>query len=97
MSATWAIDCDEKMLDMVAFAVEMMGQFLKEDLDKRKAKDKVAARLSADIKTANRILAAVFKAQVNLAVAKDAATKVKVRRPSKKAGPGNTANKKARR
>lgn len=79
MAATWTIECDEPMLDMLAFCVELMGQMLKEDLESGRkdcihGKKRTAACLRADIKTANRLLAAAIKGQVNLEMSKVAAT-----------------------
>lgn len=80
---TWTIELDADQLDMVAFCIEQMGQMLSEDLKTQSAsghrskcehgkKRLGKTQLQRDIKTANRILAAVYKGQVNLAVASPA-------------------------
>ena len=77
---TWAIDLDADQLDMLAFCVGVMGQMMSDDLKDGKVhgyrsvcehghKRGGKAQLQADVKTANRLLAAIYKAQVNLAVA----------------------------
>jgi hypothetical protein len=77
---TWAIELDAEQLDMLAFCVEQMGQMLSDDLKEQSVsgyrsqcehgeKRLGKTQLRRDIKTANAILAAVYKGQVNLAVA----------------------------
>jgi hypothetical protein len=80
MKATWEIDCDQQMLEMLAFSVGVMRDMLKENLD---GGDKLAKK---DIKTADKILAAIYKGQVNLEVAiavkKKTDTRLKRSRPT---------------
>lgn len=77
---TWKIEFDADQLDMLAFCVEQMGQMLSEDLKARSVsgyrsqcehgtKSLGTKQLRRDIKTANTILAAVYKGQVSLEVA----------------------------
>lgn len=72
---TWPIECDEPMLEMLAFAVETMGHMLKEQLDEGGvcecgAKRRSIPEIKRDIKTANRILAQAFKGKMNLEMAR---------------------------
>lgn len=81
MAKTWPIDCDDEMLDMLAFCMQTMGGMLHDDIKAGGGcgcgEKKLSVRqLRADLKVANRILAAVMKAQVNLAV-KEEVTKKK--------------------
>lgn len=87
---TWTMEMNAEQLDMLAFCVEQMGQMLSEDLKARSVsgyrsqcehgtKSLGMKQLQRDLKTANTILAAVYKGQVNLELAPKAS------RPKRKA------------
>lgn len=93
MSATWTIECDEPMLEMLEFCVGAMGKMLREDLESGRkecmhGKKRTAACLRADIKTANRLLAAAIQGQVNLEMSKAVATAGKKSKITSKKGKG---------
>lgn len=72
-SATWPIECDMRTLEMIQFCIESMAHMLSEDIQRGGGcgcgeKKLSVKRLRADLKTANCILAAVAKGQINLAV-----------------------------
>ena len=80
MTKTWPIDCDMRMLEMIQFCIESMGHMLSEDIKAGGGcgcgeKTLSVKQLRADLKTANYILAAVSKGQVNLAVSQYVAAK----------------------
>lgn len=93
MKETWGIDCDQPMLEMIAFSVGVMRDMLQENLD---GGDKSA---KADIKTADRIMAAIYKGQVNLEVLSVVKKKTDARlersRPKKLATPGHGRKRRA--
>lgn len=80
MAKTWPIECDDDMLEMLAFCMQTMGGILHDDIQKGggpgwgKRKQTVAS-LRSDLKVANRIIAAVMKAQMNLAVSQEVTKK----------------------
>lgn len=93
MTATWTIECDEPMLEMLEFCVSTMGKMLREDLESGRkecmhGKKRTAACLRADIKTANRLLAAALKGQMNLEMSKVVATARKKSKITSKKGKG---------
>lgn len=80
MAKTWPIECDDAMLEMLAFCMGTMAALLKEDIANGGGcgcgdKQLSVRQLRADLKTANRILAAAYKGQVNLAVKKEVTRK----------------------
>lgn len=83
MIATWEIEFTAAQLDMLAFCVESMQGMLSEDLKSGDSglqeclhgtKKLSKTQLRRDIADANKILAAVYKGQVNLAVTAEVAT-----------------------
>lgn len=85
MKTTWEIDCDQPMLEMMAFSVGVMRDMLQENLDSGGkcecgAKSSSLPQLRRDIKTADKILAAIYKGQVNLEVAIAVKKKTNLRR-----------------
>lgn len=80
-NATWPIECDSKMLEMIRFCIEAMGQMLSEDIKNGGGcgcgeKRLTVSQLRSDKKTANNILAAAAKAEINLGLQKHVAKKV---------------------
>lgn len=78
MIATWEIEFTADQLNMLAFCVENLSAMLREDLESSDpvlheclhgTKKLSKTQLRRDIADANKILSAVYKGQVNLAVA----------------------------
>jgi hypothetical protein len=85
VNATWEMEFNADQLDMLAFCIESMSGMLKEDLERRDThtvecmhgKPKLSVtQLRRDLANANKILAGVYKGQVNLAVAAEVKKKV---------------------
>lgn len=75
---TWPVDCDMPMLEMLSFCTHTMAGMIQEDIDRGGgcgcgAKKLTVPQLRADLKTANRIMAALAKAEINLAVQSEVA------------------------
>jgi|688.fasta_scaffold904659_3 hypothetical protein len=73
MRKTWPIECDAKMLEMLAFCMQTMSGMIQEDIDNGGgcgcgAKQLTVRQLREDLKTANALVAAIAKAELNLAV-----------------------------
>lgn len=84
MKGTWEIGCDQPMLEMIAFSVGVMRDMLQENLDSGGkcecgAKSSSLPQLRRDIKTADKILAAIYKGQVNLEVMTEVKRKTDIR------------------
>ena len=80
MAKTWPIECDMRMLEMIQFCIESMGHMLSEDIKRGGGcacgeKNLTVKQLRADLKSANRILAAACKGQLNLAMTKSISKK----------------------
>lgn len=80
-NATWPIECDSKMLEMLQFCISTMGQLISEDIKNGGgcgcgAEWRTVSQLRSDKKTANNILAAAAKAEINLGLQKHVAKKV---------------------
>lgn len=84
MKATWEIDCDQPMLEMIAFSVGVMRDMLQENLDSGGkcecgAKSSSLSEIRRDIKTADKIMAALYKGLVNLEVLAEVKRKTDIR------------------
>lgn len=89
MAKTWPIECDSEMLEMLSFCIQTMGHMIKEDIERGGgcgcgAKKLTVPQLKEDLKTASRILAAVSKAEINLAMTEAIAPRRAAKRATKR-------------
>lgn len=70
---TWPIECDKKMLEMIQFCVQEMGGAIEDELPTARGAN--ATRLKGQLRLVNIVLAAVYKAKINLAVQQEVTKK----------------------
>ena len=73
MPNTWPIECDDKMLEMLAVCMQTVAGVIQEDIDNGGGcgfgtKRLTVRKLREDLKTANALVAAIVTARLNLAV-----------------------------